>query len=234
MLPPSMPHTLPVTKEARSVARKTITLATSSGLPSRPSGSLRKRKAFGEGQDGCLRGCIIGKKRFGLPCQIGGVIDDAAAALRTHAWQHLCTSPLVAHEIEIPGGQPVVIGGLVKRAGNADAHIVHQHINTTIVSKQHLLNASLDFLLLRKIGYRKTHDKVSTVETARQFIETLPVPINERQMGSLRCESTRCGCPDTTGRSGDQHDLVPESIFHGYHSFLRDVTSSPFTAGQAK
>jgi hypothetical protein len=39
MLPPSIPHTEEVTKEARSLARKTMTLATSSGSPSRCRGS---------------------------------------------------------------------------------------------------------------------------------------------------------------------------------------------------
>src|SRR5437773_2575141 len=61
--------------------------------------ALRKR------QDGSLYGGIVGKKRLGLSCQIGGVIDDAPAALRTHAWQHLGACTLVAHKIEVPGGQ---------------------------------------------------------------------------------------------------------------------------------
>src|SRR5258708_17706798 len=71
--------------------------------------ALRKR------QDGGLYSGIVGKKRLGLSCQIGGIIDDTSPALRMHAWQHLCAGTLVAHEIEIPGGQPVVIGGLVQR-----------------------------------------------------------------------------------------------------------------------
>ncbi len=37
--PPSTPHTAEVTKDARSDARKTTTLATSSGSPRRPSGN---------------------------------------------------------------------------------------------------------------------------------------------------------------------------------------------------
>ena len=43
--PPSTPHTEEVTNDARSDARNTITFATSSGVPSRFSGSWRKESS---------------------------------------------------------------------------------------------------------------------------------------------------------------------------------------------
>src|SRR5258706_14262237 len=154
--------------------------------------ALLKCKAPGEGQDGSLRGGVIGEKCLGLPCQIGGVIDDTPAALRTHQWQHFGARSLVANEIEIPRVQPVIIRSLVKRAGNTDSHIIHQHIDTTTLSKQCFLNSSLYTFPCRKIGKRQTDDDAPASQIACQFVQTPLVDVEQRQMCAFSRESTRC------------------------------------------